>query len=602
MAAPAQAAAARPSAELAASLPVSPPRVEQLGHRFEAGVAQRSACTPAAAVQPPEAAGPTPSAAPADPRALPDDLRASVESLSNLDLSNVRLHRNSPRPAELDALAYTQGNDIHVAPGQDRHLAHELWHVVQQRQGRVRVTTQVGGKGVNDDDHLEREADQMGARALQRMARPNPERLAGRPAPRLALATAQDAPIQGFWPFSDAHAPNAELGQRVAGLRHRLATASGHDRGDPAWFATQQNDLHHTEAEIHTWWRDHAHLATDQQRQQMAQHLHDLEDHHEGLTHEQLQHNHPLWLPAGTPLPEHVRANQVWGSVQANAGNLRITQGGAAFREQTLASVARLLEHQHGRDMLHELDTNPHGAAHAPIEIGADWSTAFALANREHQAGSWATPRVPDTQHHRRVDAHNAGPGVGSYVQIDRGGRESATGAHGTAVPMPYYLTLGHELGHALHNVQGTQAARPEDNPGFEALGHIEQTLWSNAEEHQNITAHENPLRTQHGLPLRSYHRPPEVVRATHMKNALRNRIDQVRADFPDEEGLHLLDPSEPLFYEQPGINQPAFYENADRRIGSLYRKRALTRALKVGGGVLATAGLLFGASKLLKR
>jgi hypothetical protein len=86
----------------------------------------------------------------------------------------VRVHKSSSRPAQVDALAYTQGNEIHLAPGQEQHLAHEAWHVVQQRQGRVRATTQVAGKGVNDEHHLEREADQMGSRALQMMANPPP--------------------------------------------------------------------------------------------------------------------------------------------------------------------------------------------------------------------------------------------------------------------------------------------------------------------------------------------------------------------------------------------------------------------------------------------
>jgi hypothetical protein len=64
------------------------------------------------------------------------------------------------------ALAYAQGNDIHLGPGQERHLPHEAWHVVQQRQGRVQPTTSVAGVAVNDDPALEHEADTMGGKAL----------------------------------------------------------------------------------------------------------------------------------------------------------------------------------------------------------------------------------------------------------------------------------------------------------------------------------------------------------------------------------------------------------------------------------------------------
>jgi GNAT superfamily N-acetyltransferase len=99
--------------------------------------------------------------------ALPDGLKAGVEALSGIALDDVRVHFNSSRPAQLQALAYTQGNAIHIAPGQERHLPHEAWHVVQQRQGRVRATTQLDGTAINDDAALEREADVMGGRALQ---------------------------------------------------------------------------------------------------------------------------------------------------------------------------------------------------------------------------------------------------------------------------------------------------------------------------------------------------------------------------------------------------------------------------------------------------
>jgi hypothetical protein len=50
-------------------------------------------------------------------------------------------------------MAYTQGNEIHVAPGHfvsettrgQELLGHELGHVMQQRKGRVRATTETRG-------------------------------------------------------------------------------------------------------------------------------------------------------------------------------------------------------------------------------------------------------------------------------------------------------------------------------------------------------------------------------------------------------------------------------------------------------------------------
>ena len=99
------------------------------------------------------------------PGRLPASLRAGIERLSGLAMDDVRVHRNSGAPARYDAHAYAQGEDIHLAPGQDHHLPHEAWHIVQQAQGRVAPTTVAHGVGINDDPGLEREADLMGARA-----------------------------------------------------------------------------------------------------------------------------------------------------------------------------------------------------------------------------------------------------------------------------------------------------------------------------------------------------------------------------------------------------------------------------------------------------
>jgi len=98
---------------------------------------------------------------------MPDQLKSGIESLSGLAMDHVKVHYNSAKPAQLNAHAYAQGSDIHMAPGQEQHLPHEAWHIVQQVQGRVQPTMQLnGGVPVNDDVSLEQEADVMGAQAL----------------------------------------------------------------------------------------------------------------------------------------------------------------------------------------------------------------------------------------------------------------------------------------------------------------------------------------------------------------------------------------------------------------------------------------------------
>lgn len=92
---------------------------------------------------------------------IPDSIKASFERRSGLSFDDVRVHYNSPKPARLQALAYTQGTQVYIAPGQQQHLKHELGHVVQQMQGRVSQTGTVGGMPLNDSPHLEREADNI---------------------------------------------------------------------------------------------------------------------------------------------------------------------------------------------------------------------------------------------------------------------------------------------------------------------------------------------------------------------------------------------------------------------------------------------------------
>ncbi len=98
---------------------------------------------------------------------LPDNLKTGIENLSGYSMNDVKVHYNSDKPAQLQAHAYAQGSDIHLGPGQEKHLPHEAWHVVQQKQGRVNTTLQMKHKiNINDDVGLEREADIMGAKAL----------------------------------------------------------------------------------------------------------------------------------------------------------------------------------------------------------------------------------------------------------------------------------------------------------------------------------------------------------------------------------------------------------------------------------------------------
>lgn len=150
-----------------------PPRAKRaVGMPVQHGLQRRAAAREAGygALLNSRQLGPRPTQRPAPPNraGLPGRLKAGVEALAGMSMDGVKVHYNSSRPAQLDALAYAQGTDIHLGPGQEGHLPHEAWHVVQQARGRVRPTAALRtGAAVNDDAGLEREADTMGARALR---------------------------------------------------------------------------------------------------------------------------------------------------------------------------------------------------------------------------------------------------------------------------------------------------------------------------------------------------------------------------------------------------------------------------------------------------
>ncbi|UGQ47779.1 eCIS core domain-containing protein [Massilia endophytica] len=135
---------------------------------------------------------------------LPDTLKKGIENLSGQALDGVKVHYNSSRPAQLNAHAYSQGTDIHLAPGQEKHLPHEAWHVVQQMQGRVKPTMQLkGGTAINDDAGLEREADIMGSRAQGASHARSPVQLRAGPHATRVVQRVVLTKIVGQWEMAD---------------------------------------------------------------------------------------------------------------------------------------------------------------------------------------------------------------------------------------------------------------------------------------------------------------------------------------------------------------------------------------------------------------
>jgi hypothetical protein len=107
---------------------------------------------------------------------LPAQVRQKMESFFKTSFADVRVHVGTEAPS-LGAIAFTQGQNIHFAPGQynpstpqgQKILGHELAHVVQQRAGRVRNPFG-SGVAVVQDPMLEVEAERLGMRASTHQA------------------------------------------------------------------------------------------------------------------------------------------------------------------------------------------------------------------------------------------------------------------------------------------------------------------------------------------------------------------------------------------------------------------------------------------------
>ena len=153
---------------------------------------------------------------------IPIPVRRKMERALGADFSDVRVHQESSRASELGAIAFTQGHDIHFAPGTwtpatnqgQEILGHELAHVMQQRAGQVKTSAEVNGEKLNDEPKMEGEADALGRLAARSIERPRPTTThrdalgrnleSGKNAPQLpvgAVCQLQTA-LSPWWPAS----------------------------------------------------------------------------------------------------------------------------------------------------------------------------------------------------------------------------------------------------------------------------------------------------------------------------------------------------------------------------------------------------------------
>ena len=114
---------------------------------------------------------------------LPGEVQAKMEGSFGTSFGGVNIYKNDDGATQAGALAYTQGNNVHFAPGQYNPLTqagqeligHELTHVVQQREGKVQSKSHIKKEtkaekqavSVNNSPTLEQEANIMGKKASE---------------------------------------------------------------------------------------------------------------------------------------------------------------------------------------------------------------------------------------------------------------------------------------------------------------------------------------------------------------------------------------------------------------------------------------------------
>ena len=267
---------------------------------------------------------------------------------------------------------------------------------------------------------------------------------------------------------------------------------------------------------------------------------------------------------------EAVAVHRIWKPIVSGSGNISVV-GTSDFQKKMYANLARLLQGSYGRAMIEYLDGGEVKTSNRTT-IGANFDETFARhGTKGEPKGSYAFPRASLTDDEdkssdvivEKVDKHypvavtrddinrlmlagapgvnhkgvsyTFGTGGGSLVKIVEEGGKSLTDKQLNQILTPSYLTLGHELGHAMRNRGGASFAHAGsgtfDKLLLEEEGSTDaqaRTLWTDPEEIVNITSSENKLRQEHLLTERNYHATQDVVAGTKFQQALNTLLNKV--------------------------------------------------------------------------
>lgn len=255
----------------------------------------------------------------------------------------------------------------------------------------------------------------------------------------------------------------------------------------------------------------------------------------------------------------------VWRSLVD--GTAAVSIGGSdKFQANTRAKMGKLLQTQTGFDILNYLSTSQNNPANDSERIVLSDKLPQDIAQiphivQEHQDVSYANDLATDRTRKNLIGPVDAagnedpnefptlhgsdevqqaifdkkrgyilngkkytfGTGSGAYVTTvpPRAGDEHSdtAGLNGTQIPTPTFITLGHELGHAV-NIRAGAVTRLDTDLMTSLCQLQDPTLtaqdvtdnWSNSEEYLVINNIENTLRQENGVPQRSSHKDLSVL------------------------------------------------------------------------------------------
>lgn len=486
---------------------------------------------------------------------LPAALKSGVEQLSGVAMDDVNVHYNSNKPKLLQAHAYAQGTDIHLASGQEKHLPHEAWHVVQQKQGRVKPTKQLKANlNINDSAHLEKEADIMGQKANSIAVKDAPltstnalqkKELTQQPIQRVIDPVPDLLPkdiLQFISDYNklDEKTPLNERIKKLFIIEHLVYDCLTEflvpDLNEESTAAPLQEVLNSLKEErvnvVGQSVKNEDHLKEG-----------DLPIAHFDKLNEETQK----------------KIRNIWLRLVTSSGSIKILETDSDTKEEhkgfsvrILTEFSRLLEGEFGRELVEEVNASKHLLIIEPFHQSTNKSKDLSAAPLRSDDSDLLKilPKVPDKDllvHYPEIDITNFSEkerrklinrlkptqekqlGVAlkdgsetTYFQFGSGSDAKITvpshlkdssqyidsrlaDKDGNELTTPLFILLGHELGHVSHIQRGTISREAKIPNHFKSKKENDH-YGSDQEEYVNIEENENALREEHRLGKRKGH------------------------------------------------------------------------------------------------